>query len=60
MGQPTGGLTQQTLPFVGPDGTVYAPRNQNNTAVDYLIAYTDTGTELVEKWRTPLGFVPSA
>jgi outer membrane protein assembly factor BamB len=59
-GPPTGGLTQQVLPFVGPDGTVYAPRTQNNTAVDYLIAYSDTGSELKEKWRSPLGFVPNA
>jgi len=59
-GPPTGGLVQQVLPFVGPDGTVYAPRTQNNPAVDYLIAYTDTGKELKEKWRSPLGYVPSA
>jgi outer membrane protein assembly factor BamB len=58
LGAPTNGKLQETLPFVGPDGTVYAPRNQNNTSVDYLIAYTDTGTALVEKWRRSLGYTP--
>ena len=55
-----GGLIQQVAPFVGPDGTVYAPRTQNNPITDFLVAYTDTGTALVEKWRVPLGFVPFA
>lgn len=55
-----GGLIQQVAPFVGPDGTVYAPRTQNNPITDFLVAYTDTGAALVEKWRVPLGFVPFA
>jgi outer membrane protein assembly factor BamB len=51
-----GGFIQQVAPFVGPDGTVYAPRTQNNPLTDFLVAYDDTGAALVEKWRTPLGF----
>ncbi len=55
-----GGFIQQVAPFVGPDGTVYAPRTQNNALTDFLVAYTDTGTALVEKWRVPLGYCPFA
>lgn len=55
-----GGLVQQVAPFVGPDGTVFAPRTQNNVATDYLYAYNDRGTELNEKWSMPLGYVPFA
>jgi hypothetical protein len=55
-----GGFIQQVAPFVGPDGTVYAPRTQNNPLTDFLVAYDDTGAALVEKWRTPLGYCPFA
>jgi hypothetical protein len=51
---------QQLGLFVGPDGTVYAPRSQNNVTTDYLIALADNGSALVEKWRVPLGYVPFA
>ncbi|MGM0628339.1 MAG: PQQ-binding-like beta-propeller repeat protein, partial [Candidatus Fermentibacterota bacterium] len=50
-----GGYIQQVAPFVGPDGTVYAPRSQNNPATDYLVAFEDTGSGLVEKWEAELG-----
>lgn len=55
-----GGFVQQVVPFVGPDGTVYAPRTQNNVITDFLVAFTDTGTALAEKWRKPIGYVPFA
>ncbi len=55
-----GGFVQQLGLLVGPDGTVYAPRTQNNPITDYFVAFTDTGTALVEKWRVPLGYVPFA
>ncbi|MDH4070044.1 MAG: PQQ-binding-like beta-propeller repeat protein [Ignavibacteria bacterium] len=55
-----GGLIQQVAPFVGPDGTVYAPRTQNNAATDFLVALEDTGSGFSERWRVPLGFVPFA
>ena len=55
-----GGFIQQVGPFVGPDGTVYAPRSVNNPALDFLVAYEDTGTAFEEKWSVPIGFVPFA
>lgn len=55
-----GGFVQQLAPFVGPDGTVYAPRTQNNPITDFLVAFQDSGTSLSERWRTPLGYVPFA
>lgn len=54
------GSIQQVAPFVGPDGTVYAPRSGGDASTNYLAAYQDTGSALVEKWRSPLGFVPFA
>lgn len=54
------GFIQQVAPFVGPDGTVYAPRTQNNAQLGYLVAFHDNGKKLVEKWRVPLGYVPYA
>jgi len=41
---------QQTGVFTGPDGTIYAPRQ-----LQCLIALTDTGSALEEKWRTEMG-----
>jgi len=55
-----GGFIQQVGLFCGPDGTVYAPRSQNNPSTDFLVAFEDTGSGLVEKWRRPLGFCPFA
>jgi outer membrane protein assembly factor BamB len=55
-----GGLVQQLGLFVGPDGTVYAPRTQNNPATDFLVAYTDTGFSFEERWRIPIGYIPFA
>lgn len=53
-----GGLIQQICLFVGTDGTVYAPRNQGNPSTDFIVAYEDNGDTLLEKWRTPIGFIP--
>lgn len=47
------GFTLQNTPMVGPDGTIYLNRTQNNVAVDFLYAFTDTGTQFVEKWHVP-------
>lgn len=55
-----GGVIQQLGLMVGPDGTVYAPRSQNNPATDFLVALLDTGTSFLEKWRVPIGYVPFA
>ncbi len=45
------GFTLQNTPMAGPDGTVYLCRTQNNPSVDYFYAFTDTGTQFVEKWH---------
>ncbi|MCF8368929.1 MAG: PQQ-binding-like beta-propeller repeat protein [Bacteroidales bacterium] len=50
------GLVQQTGLMVGPDGTIYAPRTQNNPTTDYFVSYTDTGSEFIENWRLPYGY----
>lgn len=55
-----GGFIQQVSLFIGLDGTVYAPRSQNNSSTDYLVAFADNGQTLTERWRVPLGFVPFA
>lgn len=46
------GFTIQNVPFVSPDGaTVYLERTQNSPAVDFLYAWTDTGTAFTPKWN---------
>jgi hypothetical protein len=45
------GFTLQNTPFIGPDGTIYLSRTQNNPVTDYFYAFADTGTSLVEKWH---------
>ncbi|HEV8112453.1 MAG TPA: PQQ-binding-like beta-propeller repeat protein [Planctomycetota bacterium] len=50
------GFTIQTTPMVGPDGTIYLSRVQNNAAVDFFFAFQDTGTALVQKWNVPAGY----
>ena len=47
------GFTLQNTPMVGPDGTIYLSRTQVNPSVDYIYAFSDTGTEFVEKWHIP-------
>ena len=45
------GFTLQNTPIVGSDGTIYLSRTQNNPAVDYFYAFTDTRTGFIEKWH---------
>lgn len=47
------GFLIQNTPMVGPDGTVYLNRAQNNTSVDFCYAFTDTGTGFVQRWAVP-------
>jgi hypothetical protein len=44
------GFTIQNSPMVGPDGSVYLSRTQNNVAVDFFYAFTDTGAALTQRW----------
>ena len=54
------GFTDQNAPFVSPDGaTVYFARTQNNPAVDFLYAFADTGTGMVELWNRPVRWTTS-
>ncbi len=46
------GFTIQNTPFVGPDGTVYVSRTQNNAATDFFYAFSDEGSLLTQKWST--------
>lgn len=55
-----GGFVQQLGLLVGPDGAIYAPRTQNNEITDFFVAFEDTGSEFIEKWSRPLGYVPFA
>ena len=52
------GIIQQLGLFVGPDGTVYAPRSMNNLTTDSLFALIDDGNQFFKKWATPIGYVP--
>jgi hypothetical protein len=54
------GFTLQNTPFVGPDGTVYLSRTQNNTTVDFFYAFEDTGGALVEKWHVDAGWTTTS
>lgn len=47
------GFTLQNSPMVGPDGTVYLARTQNNVNTDFFYAWTDTGSSLELKWSIP-------
>ncbi len=54
------GFTDQNTPFVSDDGTrVYFARTQNNGAVDFLYAFEDDGTQLIELWQRPVRWTTS-
>ena len=54
------GFTLQNSPFVGPDGTVYLSRTQNNVNTDFFYAFTDTGSALEQKWSIPARWTTSS
>jgi MYXO-CTERM domain-containing protein len=53
------GFTLQNSPMVGPDGTIYLSRTQNNAVTDFFYAFDDTGAALVQKWLVPAGWSTS-
>ena len=58
--QPMAGMSVQNAPFVSIDGeTVYLARTQNNVATDFLFAFEDTGSALVERWNRPIRWTTS-
>ncbi len=55
-----GGFIAQNAPFVSVDGsTVYFSRTQNNATVDFLYAFQDTGTALVQLWSRAVRWTTS-
>lgn len=52
------GFTDQNAPFLWND-LVFFSRTQNSTAVDFLFAFQDTGTALVQLWSTPVRWTTS-
>ena len=50
------GWVQQTGIMIGPDGTIYAPRVQNNPDTDYFVSLTDNGEEIKENWNVEYGY----
>ncbi len=54
------GFTLQNTPFVGPDGTLYLSRTQNNPSTDFFYAFEDTGNALVEKWHVDAGWTTTS
>lgn len=54
------GFTLQNTPFVGPDGTVYLSRTQNNAATDFFYAFLDTGAGFMQKWAVPARWTTSS
>ncbi|MCA3005992.1 MAG: PQQ-like beta-propeller repeat protein [Phycisphaerales bacterium] len=50
-----GGLVHNGL-YIGVDGRLYLPYSQNfNANADFLYSFTDTGTAIVQNWRTSSG-----
>ena len=54
------GFTVQQTPMVGPEGTVYLTRTQNNMATDFMYAFEDTGAALVERWNTAAAWITNS
>ena len=54
------GFTVQNTPMVGPDGTIYLSRTQNNVATDFFYAFTDAGGLIDLKWSVPAAWSTSS
>jgi PQQ-like domain len=54
------GFTIQNTPMVGPDGTIYLSRTQNNAAVDFFYAFVDNGPTLAQKWSVPAAWTTNS
>ncbi|MDZ4830340.1 MAG: PQQ-binding-like beta-propeller repeat protein [Phycisphaerae bacterium] len=53
------GFLTQTTPMVGPDGTVYYNRIQNNGIVDFFYCFDDNGASFTQRWKSASGYAPS-
>ncbi len=54
------GFTLQNTPLVGPDGTIYLARTQNNPSVDFFYAFEDNGLAMIEKWHVAAAWSTSS
>jgi outer membrane protein assembly factor BamB len=54
------GFLVQETPMVGPDGSIYFNRVQNNEQTDFFYAFNDTGSAIVEKWHLPAQYSAAA
>jgi hypothetical protein len=54
------GFTVQNSPMVGPDGTIYLSRTQNNVNTDFFYAIEDSGSALSFKWNVPANWSTSS
>ena len=54
------GFTLQNTPMVGPDGTIFLSRTQNNPQVDYFFAFADSGSAISELWNTAAGWTTTS
>lgn len=54
------GFTIQNSPMVGPDGTIYVARVQNNVNVDFFYSFHDDGSAITENWKIPARWTTSS
>jgi hypothetical protein len=54
------GFTLQNSPLVGPDGTIYLSRTQNNASTDFFYALRDDGTSIMTLWSVAAGWSTSS
>ncbi len=54
------GFTIQTTPMIGPDGTIYVQRVQNNPSVDFFYALDDNGPDISIRWSVEAGWTTSS
>lgn len=54
------GFTLQNSPMIGPDGTIYLSRTQNNASVDFFYAFQDDGAQITERWHVPAAWSTSS
>jgi len=54
------GFTVQTTPMIGPDGTIYVQRTQNNPTVDFFYALDDNGPDITIRWEVEAGWTTTS
>lgn len=54
------GFLIQTTPMIGPDGTIYVQRTQNNPTVDFFYALDDNGPDITIRWEVEAGWTTTS